>query len=93
MVLLSTLHFVEVEMAGGPNPSLEMLDLAGDCSSVPDSSLLDDVGYVENLDDGENWLLSVNVRSIVANRYKIDECIRKENPSSLLYKRCGRLIM
>lgn len=69
-----------MDRAGDVNFCLRMHNLTGDLECVPNSSIMDDVGYVENLGKGERWLLSVNVRSIIANRFKIDECIQKQKP-------------
>jgi hypothetical protein len=43
-------------------------------------SLLDDLGYVENLQNGEQWLISLNTRSIVANYDKIKLLLDEQTP-------------
>jgi hypothetical protein len=52
-----------------------MLNSNRDLESQHKISLLDDFGYMKSLDEGEQWLVSLNVRSIMAYESKLKDLI------------------
>lgn len=64
--------------------SLKLLILMEGLTDEPDylseSSALVDLGYCDELTTGEQWLVSLNVRSIVANKFKLEDSLLKQEP-------------
>lgn len=48
---------------------------------LAETSQMDDLGYVNDLVKGEQWLLSVNVRSVVAKEFKLKEVLSTHKPA------------
>lgn len=57
-----------------------MEGLNGDLGCLSETSVLDDVGYCDGLVGGEKLLVSLNVRSIIANKFKLEDSILKHQP-------------
>lgn len=51
-----------------------------DEESLVEPFIADDLGYCDELVEGEQWLVSVNILSILTNRFKLEEMLLKQKP-------------
>lgn len=73
----------EVNSLGGQNLFSQRQDLNRDLECLNESSIMEDLGYCDELVEGEQWLVSVNVRSILANKVKLEELITSQKPQMI----------